>query len=306
MAEVSSAAKVPWVIRRRRLAGRIMLFVACFGLVVTVVATVLAWLAVDRASRTIDDTLQVTVSALDSLEQTIELADGVIGRTAAGVATANEALGVTAGSFATAARLLDQLATLSEALPSQLEGVATGLDGVAGAADSVDRAIGLVSALPIVGDLPAAGLGNTVRSVRDELLPVAGAIAELNIDLSAAATDADLLSGHVAALNTDLGGLRSSLEEAQTLVDGYAASASEARQVAEGALADNANSFRWLKVMLVLVGVAVAAGQFVPAWLGWYLVATSPPPAGAERVEVSRALPERGDPSAATSGPGSS
>jgi hypothetical protein len=291
MAKESQGVRIPWVVRRRRLAGRIMLGVAAFGLVVTVVTTAVAWLAVDRAGSTIEDTLEVTVSALDSIEQTIQLADGVIVSTSAGMARVNEALGVTSDSFATASRLLDELAAISEALPAQVDAVAGDLEGVASAADVVDRAMAVVSSLPLVPDLPDAALGDAVRSVRDELLPVATDLGALSGDLGEAASNADRLSGHVAALDADLGAVRASLEEAVVLVDRYAASAAEARRVAENALADNSTAFRWLKVMLVIVGVAVAAGQFVPAWLGWYLVATSPPHSHNDDFTAAGALP---------------
>ena len=75
----------------QRRAGRVMLGVAAVGVFVALVGGVLGWQFVGRLDSTGGETLEVTVETLDTLSDTIDLADGVLGATVAAL----DSVGVT-------------------------------------------------------------------------------------------------------------------------------------------------------------------------------------------------------------------
>ncbi|HUH06583.1 MAG TPA: hypothetical protein VML96_02140, partial [Egibacteraceae bacterium] len=90
--------------------------------------------------------------------------------------------------------------------------------------------------------------------------------------LDEAAASMGQVGGRMETVADDLGAINEGLSEARSVLGGYAATASGARDLVEQAERDLGRQSRLAQVMVIALGLTIALGQIVPLYVGWELI----------------------------------
>ena len=256
---------------RPELAGRIMLGIALVGVLLSLVATAVAWALLGELRAGMGQSLRVTSDVLETVDESFVVAQDSLEILAEGVAEAETAVRALSSSMAEGQAALSAAADLTGGeVADAVEDVEQGLPAVEAAADTIDDTLGALSALPILPFSydPARPLGETVGALREDL---AGLPAELREQAAQVErTGSELSTATAAALATadSLGELGDRLADASAIIAEYGAQAEEARLLVDDELGSLESSTRWARLLVLAFGLLVALGQFVPLYLG--------------------------------------
>lgn len=259
---------------RPDLAGRIMIAIAVFGLLVSMVGTVIGRQLVTDLEDGVGQSLTLTGEVLATVDDSFVVADEALETIAAGIVDAEVAVRSVGGSLATGQVAVDAVAGLAS------NEIAGAVDTIEAAMRAVETAAGTIDdALAALGSLPFGPSYDANRPLSRATGQVTGALAGLSDELRDQAEQiertsegfADAADGMIGTADALLD-LQARLEAASTLLGSYAERTAEARQLVaeqEEVLAASAGRFR---VTLIAFGLAFALGQFVPFYLGWLLL----------------------------------
>ena len=255
--------------RHRRRAGQAMVASAVVGVIVAIVGTVIGWQVVGQIDATSSDTVAVSLESLDSLEDTIALADRLLTSTEESLTAVEDTLATVSSSFATADSVVRDVSELAATAGPGLANTSDTLDQLAEVGTTIDGVLGALSDVPFGPSYdPAAGLGETLGTLARDVEPIAEALQDVSVSLnessaSLEALDADLtdLAGNVASITADL-------DDTQALLDSYRANVTSARRLAEDADSGLASDLFWTRLLIVFGGLNFAVGQIVPFWFG--------------------------------------
>ncbi|MCA1782072.1 MAG: hypothetical protein LC679_07835 [Intrasporangiaceae bacterium] len=255
------------------MAGRLMLGIGVLGLVVTLVAALVAQKLVGDLIGGVDESLELTVDLLETVDESFVVVEEALLIVADGTEGASDAVralgrGLDDGSVAleSARELTGQ--EIADAL-EQVEGAMPALQQAAGA---IERTLRTLDSLPLgltyapertlvdtIGEL-RGGLEGIPEQLRDQAAQIEGTADSLTEATAGTMATADALEELVGRL-----------DEAASLAGDYSVQAVEARQLVDAqreVAATNLVQARW---MIWIVALTVALGQFVPLYLGWVL-----------------------------------
>ena len=277
----------------QRRAGRVMVGVAMVGVIVAVIGGVVGWQFVGRLDSTGGETLDVTVETLDTLSDTIDLADGVLGSTVAALEAVGATLDALVDSFDSADAVITEVGSLAgTAAPARGDATAT-LRDLEGIGATIDAMLEDLSDLPLAPNYdPAAGLGESIGSLADTLEPLSEEFATTSSEVATFSEDLTVLRGTIEALDTTIGEVNSQLAGTDSVIDDYRLRVAEARDLADETAAGIDGDTRWMRILLVLGAANFAVGQIVPWWIGRELLDR----ARATAVAVAEAPRRRGAP----------
>lgn len=255
--------------RVRERAARAMIASAVVGVLVALVGTLIGWQLLGQIDRTTGESVRVSEQALDSIENTIELADSVVASTTVMLGTIEQTMRTASSSFSSTEALVEDLVVLADTTGPGLRRVGSTLEQLAEVGTSVDAVLGAVSALPLAPNYdPDAGLGETMQRLADDVEPLGVALEDVSVSLADAAVPLSALNDDLTTLADEVAALDSTLAETQLLLDGYRANVASARQVAADASADLDGNLTWMRLLVVVGGLNFALAQIVPFWFG--------------------------------------
>jgi uncharacterized protein YoxC len=282
----------------RRTVGRVMLGVGIVNVVLALVGIIVGRQLVSELTQGVDDSLELTTEALDSTSDTIDVARAVVGTVDEGLGTVGDVVAEVGGSLETTESALARASDLtSEDVPEALDAVTGALPTLVGVAGAVDNALRLLSQAPFGPDYdPAVPFDDALRPVAETLAPLPDQLRGFSAELAALAESSGVIAADIERLSGELDDVDAQLAEASALLDRYAATADEASTLAARTRNDLDDQSDAARLLITLLGVAFAAGQVVPLWLGRELLANPeplPPPTGSpvggvvpgERVE---------------------
>ncbi len=246
-----------------------MIGVAVAGALIAVFGTIVGWVFVGQVATASDDTLEVTLQSLDAIDDTIDLADEVVGSSADAIATLAATLTTVSGSFDAGTQAIDDIAGLATTIGPSLEDAARTVRTLENIGGDIDSVLSALSNLPLAPDYdPDAGLGATFGQLADTLETLPGQLestASSLTDFTGSAAEVqqqlDDLAGSVGSISSDLG-------DTDALVDQYRASVADARALALSANDDLDTGVVLVRLLLVVGGITLLVGQIVPLWLG--------------------------------------
>jgi methyl-accepting chemotaxis protein len=259
---------------RPTVAGRVMIAIAIFGLLVSVVGTVLGRQLVTDLETGVSQSLTLTSDVLVTVDDSFVVADQALETIAAGVADAELAVRAVGGSLATGQVAVDAVADLAG---NEIAGAIVTIEGAMAA---VERAAGTIDdALAALGSLPFGPSYDANRPLGRAIGQVTSALRGLSDELREQAQQieqtsegfADAADGMIGTADA-LAELDARLDAASALLSAYAERADEAQVLVaeqQEVLGASAGRFR---VTLIAFGIAFALGQFVPLYLGWLLL----------------------------------
>jgi len=251
----------------RRL-GRLLWVLGIGGLVASLIAGILGVVIVVTLARSADQSLAVTVDAVETADETVALAADTLGIVSESFDTLVPSADLGAAAFENAATVIaDTTVVVTVDVPDALDAVVDAMPAIETAAEIIDNALRVLSFVgvdynpEVPFDEAVAELETAISDLPEQLRAQAEPLASLSSDFEG-------FGVATAGITDDLTNLQAQLDEAERLLDSYASAAGEATDVV-AAIRDDLRWQRWLMVMVVVVVTgAVAALQAVPILLG--------------------------------------
>lgn len=253
----------------RRRVGRAMTAAAVVGVLVAALGVVVGWRLVGGVEDTTTESLDVTLEALDSIDDTIELSERLLFAVGETLATTEATLEAVDESFGAGSAVLLEVAELTDTVGPSLADVARILRQLEDAGSTIDALLGDLSQIPFGPDYdPDRPLGTTIGTLAETVdgLPAQFAAASAELDgFDRSVVD---ISAQLDRLRAAVAEVRSGLDASTALIDRYRANVDDAREIARSASNDVGTDVGVLRAVLVIGGVAIAFGQIAPFWLG--------------------------------------
>ena len=252
-----------------RRAANVLQSIAVIGVVVSIVATVVAWQFLSDLDRNLGQSLTIGEEAAATLVDTIDVADQVVGDLDRGLQTLDTTLGTLAGTSENTGEVAATAARIAGRLPDSFDQVDAALGTVESLSSTIDTALRAVSRIPLGPDYdPSTPLPDAVAELRDAFGPIGDDLAQLSSELDGFAGRSDDLAADIDGVAADVQATRDSLALSTDLLTRYHTTATEAEALARSGRGDFAGSLRWMRLVLVLVGVFAVIAQYLPWWLG--------------------------------------
>jgi methyl-accepting chemotaxis protein len=250
-------------------AARPVRVVGAFGLVVSLLAGVVGWNLISQAERSAGRSVDLSSEALTTLSDTVQTARTVFAGVQDSLATVSTTLGEVTATYRSSDELIRRMTELTGSdLPDSLDEVAAALPGLADVADGVDRALRLAARAPFgIQYDPAVSFGDSVRQLRDTITPIPGQLRSFSGELGTVSASSGGVANGLADLRADLDRVNRDLADAAGLLDRYQATTTDAQDLAADTRGDLRGQARWARMLVVLLGVAFAAGSALPLWL---------------------------------------
>jgi methyl-accepting chemotaxis protein len=253
----------------QRRAGHLMIAIGVAGAVVAVFGTIVGWIFVGQIATASDDSLEVTTQTFDAVDDTIDLAEEVLGSTVGAVDALAGTLVTLSSSFESGTAAIEDIAALADTIGPTLSDAGTTIRALERVGDQIDAALGTLSSLPIGPDYdPESGLGDTFGRLADTLEALPDELAATSGSLTDFTENAGGLRGDIDRLAVSVGAIVGDLGDTNALVEQYRTSVADARTLAVATKDDLDLSVGLMRVLLVAGGVVLLLGQVVPLWLG--------------------------------------
>jgi hypothetical protein len=278
----SAAAGSVWlpVGASSRQVGRAMQTVAVFGVVVAVVAGIITWVFLGDLEKNVDRSLVIGADAAVTLSETIDVADALIVTLDDGLATISAMTETIGATIDNVSGIADATADLATTLPDTFGDIDAALLTVEDLGATVDDALNALSNVPFGPDYdPEVPFPEAIANLRAALDPLGAQLAVIGEELSGFSDSTGALTSEVGGFVANIDASREALDDTQALLDSYRIAADDARDLAISGRNDLDVSITWIRLVVVLLTLLIAAGQVVPWWLGSRLVeADSPAP----------------------------
>lgn len=253
----------------RRAAGKVMLGVAGLGVFAALLGMIVAWQFVGQLSVSTQRSLMLANDALVTVDDTLDLAEELVTSLDDGLDGVATSLLILTDVVDDTTSVAGATARLAEELAPGLEAVDTALGSLASIASAADVALRELSRLPFGPDYaPDRPVDEEIRTVRSELRPVIATLRETAVELDELAGSSDQFTAELVSLATAVVELRNSVAGANALIEGYRSTVRESARLAEDTRGDLQRDLDRSRLLIVLLGISIAVGQIVPAWLG--------------------------------------
>jgi hypothetical protein len=250
--------------------------VAAAGVLVAVLGAVVGWSLVGRLQSAAIDTLTLTGEALVTIEETVAVADDVVASTLIALEAVELALGELVTTTESAQPLLESLAELGDEVAPNLESATETLRSLEEVGALIDRVLVTVGNFPGTPSYdPAVPLSAQFGRLADDIEPVADTLRDVSANLGPTVDSTAEVQARLADLEAAVTDVRQDLARSDALLSEYAATARDARVLAERTRTGLANDVTAARILVVLGALVFAAGQFVPFWYGRELMARS-------------------------------
>ncbi len=268
----------PWADRvtapeAERRVGMILITVAIVGIVAALVGAVVGWRLVGSVDTATTDTLDVTVDALGSVSDTIDVADGTVESTSEALTDLEATMLTLSDALSSGATVIDDTGRLTETSGPALTDAALTLRQLESVGGQIDGFLATLSGIPLTPDFdPDAGLGATFGRLAADIEP-------LDAEFAATAASLEEFEGSLTDLQSDVDGLavtvgrvNDELIASKALLDQYRDNVSEALVVAERSQGDLGTDQTMLRLFIVVAGLSLALAQLAPLWMGLSLL----------------------------------
>jgi chromosome segregation ATPase len=261
--------------------ARIVWVTAWIGIILTLVATAIAFALVGRLEGSIGDSLTVTARAIDTIDRsvsvsrdTIDTLSNALDGIAASTATVKTSLASSKGTLDTLQSLLQN------SLPGSIEAMQQVLPTIQDAAHAMDTALRELSRLPIGPNYnPQVPFDQAIQQLSTS-------ITSLPSDMRSLATDVATLRDSTTSLETTVGDLdqtirdlQGNLREAKSALGDYVSTAAEARAIAAAAKHDVRTDTWIARLLTLIVGAVLVIVQALALWIVRHLSSLQAPPA---------------------------
>ena len=246
-------------------------------MVVALAGAVVGWRLLGTVNSSTTDTLDVTVDALQSVEDTIDVADGTVSSTSEALTDLEATLLTLSDALDSGADVIDDTGRLTETSGPALTDAAVTLRQLESIGGQIDGFLSAVSNVPLTPDFDAnAGLGATFGRLAADLEPLDDEFAATAASLGEFGGSLTELQSDVDGLAVTIGRVNEELLAGEVLLDQYRQNVTEAQAVAERSQGDLGTDQTLLRLFIALAGFSLALAQLGPLWLGLRLIDGAP------------------------------
>ena len=248
--------------------GNLFAVLGIGGLIASLIAGVLGIAVVATLTRSADQSLAVTVKAVETADETVALAADTLGIVSDSFDTLVPSAELAAATFEDAAMVIaDTTVVVTVDVPDALDAVVAAMPAIETAAEIIDNALRVLSFVGVDYN-PEVPFDEAVAELESAIADLPDQLRAQTEPLASLASDFEEFGVATAEITDDLTDLQRQLEEAERLLDSYASTAGEATEVVT-AIREDLQWQRWLMVVVVvLVAGAFAVIQTVPILLG--------------------------------------
>lgn len=252
----------------RRATGRMLIAVGIVLAVAGILATSIAWILVDGAVDSLDDSLGLTDEALTSVRDSIEVAGGAIEGTGGALGAVRDLVEELDEALTTTAEVLDEADIIvAETVPSGLDSVRAPLPALVDSVAVIGNILGGLSFVGIDYD-PDPPPQEALSRMDAELETLANRLRSPETRLSRVSDRFRGIRRELIGVDDQIADLVTQVREAEALIQTYSVTADRATSIVSETRDDLARR-RWLgRVVVVLVGALLVAGQAVPIIVG--------------------------------------
>jgi ABC-type transporter Mla subunit MlaD len=257
----------------RTLAGKAFIAAGAVGIVASLLGMVVAVAVTAELDRSMRRSLELTGEALEALDASVDVAEETVILVERSLASTEATTRDLVVAFEDGEALLAATADLSEGqIASSLEAVENALPTLIEVAEVMDTTLTALSALPFGPSYdPDEPFDDSLRAVQAELDGLPDDLRAQADLIREAGANLGTVGEGTAAIADDLGGLRDTLDTAASVLGTYARTADEARDLVQQSESNLGRQLVTLRLLIVVGGLAVAAGQVVPLSIGWAL-----------------------------------
>ena len=246
-----------------------MIVIAVVGVLVACAGTIVAWRLLGELNTSTRDTLDVTIGTIDSVDDSIDLADQVLNATIDSVDTASSTRDTLATSFEAGTGVVDEIDDLTTTVGPTLSDAAVTLRQLEDVGSTIDGLLSDLSSIPFAPDYqPDRELGESIGAVADEIDKLPAEFEQTSDDLAGFGEALDDVEAQIRALAADIDAVNDGLAETGPLISDYRRNIAEARAIAVSTRDDVDGSVALMRLLVVMGGLVFAAGQLVPFWIG--------------------------------------
>ena len=269
-----------------RRVGRSMQTIAVFGVVVAAVAGIVTWNFLGDLERNVDRSLVIGANAAVTLSETIDVADALIVTLDDGLVAVSGMIESVGATIDNVTGVADAASDLATTLPNSFVDIDAALVTVQDLGATVDTALSALAILPFGPDYdPEVPFPQAIGNLRDSLAPLGEQLTVIGEELGGFADSSGALASGVEGFLANIDASRDALSDTQVLLDSYRVAADDASDLAITSRTDLNVTITWIRLVVVLLALLIAAGQLMPWWLGSRLVeAESPKPEPLARV----------------------
>lgn len=250
-----------------------MRWLAVLGLLTSLAGGVVGWQLMGQIDTTLGGSLEITGETLTTLEDTIELADGVLDSVDEALVATEGSLRAVVDSTDDAVGVIDSVDGLVTATRPSLRNVEATLRDLASIGSTIDDVLRQLDNIPFGPNYdPERAFGEQLETLADDLDPIIVALDAAAEPLDGLSTATGELDTELDALADAIGEINVELSASGALLDAYLESAQRAQALAVAAEADLTDDVALTRVFIVLGCLLFAAGQIVPWWVGNELV----------------------------------
>lgn len=251
-----------------------MLGVGAVGVVVSIAGSVVGLRLLTELDRAFAGSVGLTAEAVEALGSSVELAEETVVLLEGSLENTESTTRGLAAAFTEAETVLDATADLSEnQIADALEAVERAMPALVEVGGVIDGTLTALSAVPFGPDYsPSEPFDESLRTLQDE---IDGLPADLREQAALIRDGTDSLRSvreGTEAIADDLGALHGTLESALGVLRDYSATASRAGDLVGDTDRDLGRQLALSRVLVVVLGATLLAGQLVPLGIGWLLL----------------------------------
>lgn len=254
--------------------GTIMLGVGGVGVAVSIVGSIVGFRLLGELDRALEGSLGLTVQAEDALGSSVELAEDTVALLERSLQQTESTTRDLVTAFEDAETVLGATADLSEdQIAASLEAVEQAMPALIDAAGVIDATLTALDAVPFAPDYrPDEPFDESLRSLQREMEDLPADLGEQADLLRDGKTSLRTVRQGTEAIADDMGALHTTLGSALGVLRDYSATATQASDLVAGSDARLNRQLAVARILVVVLGASLLAGQVVPLGIGWLLL----------------------------------
>lgn len=256
------------------MAGRVLLGVGGVGVAVSIVGSVVGLALLAELDGALKGSLGLTAEAVEAISSSVELAEDTTAVLEDGLQQTEATIRDLERAFADAEALLGATADISEhQVAGSVEAFERALPALINASTVIDRTLTALSAVPFgPGYSPQEPFDDSLRSLQAEMAGLSDQLRQQAALMHEGRASLGAVRSGTEAVADDLVTVHEALGSALVLLGDYSATAVEAGDLVGGSDDRIGRRLDLSRVLIVVLGATVLAGQVVPLAAGWFLL----------------------------------
>ena len=258
----------------RTVAGWFMLGVGGVGVAVSIIGSIVGLRLLSELDGALQGSLGLTTQAVDAVGSSVDLAEDTVVLLESSLQQTEATTRDLAVAFEDAERLLGATADISA---NQVAGSIEAIEGVlptlVDVGTVIDRTLTALDAVPFGPDYnPQEPFDESLRSLQEEMSGLSDELRQQAALMHEGQDSLGTVRTGTVAIADDLATLHETLGSALGILREYSATAVEAGDLVTGSDTRISRHLAVSRVLVVVLGATVLAGQVVPLGIGWLLL----------------------------------